>query len=122
MNTLELFQNGSEYKEYNAGDLIFAEGEAGENMYIVKEGAVDIKVGDEIFVVAGAGEILGEMALIDSSSRSATAIAKTSCKLIPVDQKRFALLVQKTPLFAIHVMKVLVERLRKMNKIMAASG
>lgn len=122
MNTLELFQNEADFKEYRAGDLIFEEGEAGENMYIVKEGAVDIKVGDEIFVVAGAGEILGEMALIDSSSRSATAIAKTACKLIPVNPERFAFLVQKTPFFAIHVMKVLVERLRKMNKIMAASG
>lgn len=122
MNTLELFQNDTEYKDYRAGEQIFEEGEAGENMYIVKAGAVDIKVGDEIFVVAGAGEILGEMALIDSSSRSATAVAKTACKLIPVNQKRFAFLIQQTPLFAIHVMKVLVERLRKMNKIMAASG
>lgn len=122
MNTLELFRSESEYKEYKAGDLIFEEGEAGENMYIVKEGAVDIKVGEEIFVVAGAGEILGEMALIDSSARSATAVAKTACKLIPVNEKRFAFLVQQTPFFAIHVMKVLVERLRKMNKIMAASG
>jgi len=117
-----LFKSETEFKEFKTGDVIFQEGEAGENMYIVKEGAVNIKVGDEIFVVAGTGEILGEMALIDSSARSATTVAKAACKLIPVDQKRFTFLVRQTPFFAIHVMKVLVERLRKMNKIMAATG
>ena len=120
MNTLDLFCNETEFKEFKAGELIFEEGEPGDCMYVVKEGAVDIRVGDEKFVVAEPGELVGEMALIDSSSRSATAIARTNCKLIEINEKRFAFLIQQTPFFAIHVMKVLVERLRKMNIIVAS--
>jgi len=62
----------------------------------------------------------GEMALIDSSARSATAVARTDCELIPVDDKRFMFLVQQTPFFAIHVMRVLADRLRKTNALLRA--
>ena len=120
MNTLDLFKDETEVKECRAGEIIFREGEPGDNMYVILEGAVDVKVGDEKFIVAGPGEILGEMALIDSSARSATAVARKDCKLVPINEKRFTALVRQTPVFAIHVMKILVERLRRMNKILAS--
>ena len=120
MNTLDLFKGETVFKEFRTGEIIFKEGEPGDNMYVVMEGAVDIKVGEEKFIVAQPGDILGEMALIDSSARSATAVARTNCKLIAIDEKRFIFLIQQTPFFAIYVMRVLVERLRIMNKIMAS--
>ena len=120
MNTLDLFKDETEFKECRAGEIIFREGEPGDSMYVVLEGAVDVKVGDEKFIVAGPGEILGEMALIDSSARSAIAVARKDCKLVPINEKRFTALVRQTPVFAIHVMKILVERLRRMNKILAS--
>jgi CRP-like cAMP-binding protein len=61
------------------------------------------------------GGILGEMALIDAAPRSATAIAKTQCVLVPIDEKRFADLIQRRPEFALHVMRVLANRLRRMD-------
>jgi len=64
-----------------------------------------------------ADEIFGEMALVDSSPRSATAHAVTDCKLAVVDQKRFEFLVQQTPNFAIQVMGVMADRLRKTTEI-----
>jgi CRP/FNR family transcriptional regulator, cyclic AMP receptor protein len=120
MNTLEFFSEDTPYKEYKAGEIIFREGEPGDTMYIIKEGAVEVSVAGEKFVVGQPGDLLGEMAMIDSSARSATALAKTDCKLIELNEKQFAFQVQRTPIFAIFVMKILVERLRKMNKILSS--
>lgn len=120
MNTLDFFSEDTDYKKYKAGDVIFREGEPGDTMYIIKEGAVEVSVAGEKFVAAQPGDLLGEMAMIDSSARSATAIAKTDCKLIELNEKQFAFQVQRTPIFAIFVMKILVDRLRKMNKILSS--
>lgn len=57
------------------------------------------------------------MALIDASTRSATAVARSDRELIPVDEKPFTFLVQQTPFFAIHVMRVLADRLRQANAL-----
>jgi CRP-like cAMP-binding protein len=59
--------------------------------------------------------VFGEMALIDSNPRAATAVASTACKLVPVSQKRFLFMVQQTPHFSLQIMKVIAERLRKMD-------
>jgi CRP-like cAMP-binding protein len=60
-----------------------------------------------------AGAIVGEMALIDKNApRSASVIAKTNCRLAPIDEKRFEWMVAQTPSFALHVMRVFVDRLR----------
>lgn len=84
-------------------------------MYVVKEGEVNILVNDKVIETVGPGGMVGEMALIDTHSRSATVVAKTGCQLVPINEKRFAFLIQQTPYFALQVMRVLVERLRKMD-------
>jgi CRP-like cAMP-binding protein len=85
-------------------------------MYVVTEGEVNILLGDQILDVLGPGGIFGEMALIDSSPRSASAIAKTDCKLVPVSRQRFTFLVQQTPYFSLEVMHVMAERLRRIMR------
>ena len=120
MNTLDMFKHETDYKAFKTGEIIFREGEPGDNMYVVLEGAVDINVSGEKFIVAQAGDVVGEMALIDSSARSATAVARTNCKVIAINEERFTALTQQNPAFAIHVMRILVERLRRMNKILAS--
>ena len=119
MKPLELFKNDEEHVDFQAGDIIFSENDRGDFMYVIKKGEVEILAGNLVIDTANAGEIIGEMALIDASERSATARAKTDCSLIPVDQRRFRFLVQQTPFFSIYVMRVLVERLRKSNKTLA---
>lgn len=66
--------------------------------------------------VLGPGQIVGEMALVDHSPRSATAVARTSCKVVVVPEKRFLFLVQQTPFFALQVMRVMAERLRRASR------
>ena len=102
-------------EHFVAGKTIFQAGEPGTKMYIVKEGEVELMFGGKIIATIGKGGILGEMAVIDNNTRSATARATTDCELVLIDQKRFLTLIHQKPSFAIEVMKVLVERLRLMN-------
>ena len=65
----------------------------------------------------GPEEIIGEMALIDSSTRSATVVAKDYCVLAQVNESEFLSLMEKIPRFGLSVMKILVTRLRNMDAI-----
>jgi CRP-like cAMP-binding protein len=113
MNLAKLFEDSKHTKEYPAGTTIFAEGEPRDVMYVVVAGEVDLQHGGETLATVSAGTLVGEMAMIDKAPRSATAIAKTDCRLMPIDEKRFEFMVSETPSFAVHVMRILVDRLRR---------
>ncbi len=113
--SIDLFRNAEEVEEYAAGERIFEEGRPGDRMYGVKTGEVEIAVRGRPVETVGPGGIFGEMALIDSHPRSATALARTDCVVVPVNAKRFAFLVQQTPMFALQVMRIMAERLRRMD-------
>jgi len=108
-----LFRNPEYFVPFKAGDVIFNEGDAGDMMYVVIEGEVDIVVRNKIVETIGPENFLGEMALVDASPRSATAVARTNCKLAPINHSRFNFLVQQTPNFALHLMRVMTDRLRR---------
>jgi len=76
---------------------------------------MEIRLGEYVAETAKPGALIGEMALIDNSPRAANAVAKTSCRLAKIDQRRFHFLIQQTPNFATHVMKELADRIRHMN-------
>jgi len=113
MNLAKIFENSKDARDYPAGTIIFAQGQPRELMYIVLQGEIDLQGGGRTFETLSAGTIVGEMAMIDNAPRSATAIAKTDCKLVPIDQKRFEFMIEERPWFALHVMRVLVDRLRR---------
>ena len=112
MQLSHLFRNSEFFIPFKAGDTVFKEGESGDQMYVVLEGEVDIIVHDKVLETVGVDNFLGEMALIDARPRSATAVAKTDCKLAPINQNRFKFLVQQTPHFALHLMQGMAKRLR----------
>jgi CRP/FNR family cyclic AMP-dependent transcriptional regulator len=87
MTGTTLFRNTQEYQSYQASHTIFKEGDSAEEMYVVIQGQVDILIHGEIIDTIGPDGILGEMALIDDHIRSATAVAKTECKLVPINKK-----------------------------------
>ncbi len=99
--------------KFAAGDVIFAEGDKGDKMYVVRSGEVEIERDGKVVEILSSGGIFGEMALIDGSPRAATARAKTACEVAPVTEKSFLFLVHETPFFAIAVMRVLADRLRR---------
>jgi CRP-like cAMP-binding protein len=101
---------------YAAGDVIFAEGDKGDAMFVVRTGEVAIERGSRVMETLGGGGVFGEMALIDGSPRSATVRAKTDCEVAPINEKTFLFLVHETPFFAIAVMRTLADRLRRMDE------
>jgi CRP-like cAMP-binding protein len=118
MKTLRIPHHKSEHRSFTSGQSIFNQGEAGSTMYVVQDGEVDLLVNGQLVEKLGPGGVLGEMGLIDTAPRSASAIARTACKLIPVNHDRFALLVQHTPDFALQIMRVMAGRLRAMDQLL----
>ena len=98
------------------GLVLFREGEPGTNMYVLMEGLAEVSFGGEVLEIARPGALLGEMALVNSSIRSATVITRADCRLISIDISQFDALVRESPEFARHVMTVMAERLRHMNE------
>jgi len=99
--------------DYAAGTLIFRDGDRADQMFIVIQGEIEIRRGERILEVVGPGGILGEMSLVDESPRSADAYARTDVKLAGINREKFISLVQKTPYFALEVMGLMSERLRR---------
>ena len=113
MTTLNLFRQATNGETYTAGQVIFQEGQPGDVMYVVQVGQVNILLNGQQFDSAGPGDIFGEMALIDDRPRSATAVAATDCTIVPIDEQRFSYLVHETPHFALTVMRIMADRLRR---------
>ena len=112
MDLLEVFKDSEDLVEFPAGAVIITEGQEGNHMYVVMEGEVSISLKTKHLATASPGEIVGEMALINSDIRSATVTANTVCVLASIDQSSFTSLLQHVPEFTLHVMNVLADRLK----------
>ena len=110
---LSIFE--SDPRVCEAGEIVFREFDMGAEMYVVLEGEVELTIGSNVVETVGPGEPFGEMALIDQAPRVATATARTPARLAVIPEKRFLFLVQTKPHFALHIMKAMADRLRKMN-------
>jgi CRP/FNR family cyclic AMP-dependent transcriptional regulator len=108
--------NEIETLSFRAGDTIFREGDNALDLFVIKSGQVRIQIGNRTVAELEPDTIFGEMALIDDEPRSATAVAATDVELVAVSEKQFLFLVSQTPYFALKVMRVLAQRLRKTNK------
>ena len=116
MDVIAHFQRARTIVSMQAGLVLFSEGERGTCMYVLLEGSAAVCVGGEVIEVAKPGALLGEMALVNSSVRSATVITRSDCRVISIDSSQFDVLVRETPEFARHVMTVMADRLRRMNE------
>ena len=106
--------------EFDVGEVIFEEGSTGRELFVVLGGKVEIAklngAAKTVIVTLGKGEFFGEMAVIDGSSRSATAIAAmTGTRVMRINHARFVYLVSQQPAFALMVMDALSKRLRASN-------
>jgi CRP-like cAMP-binding protein len=102
--------------EVEAGEILFRRHDDGDVMYAVIEGQIDLTLEDRVVEAVGPGGILGEMALIDTAPRSATATARIKSRVARVDRKHFEFLVHEHPTFALQVMGVMADRLRHLNQ------
>jgi CRP-like cAMP-binding protein len=109
-----IFRNATDTRHFLSGELIFKEGDRADVMYVVQSGEVEVSLKGGLVEILGEGNIFGEMSLINEEPRSATAVAKTEVRLVPIDLKHFMFLVEETPYFAVQVMRIMASRIRKM--------
>lgn len=99
-----------------AGGTIFSQGEAGDCMYIVQSGTIDMMIGDKVIETVGPNEALGFMSMIDDLPRSSTAKAREACELSVIDARSFRFMVDEVPNFATYIMHLLARRIRGMSR------
>ncbi len=107
----ELLTEGRPPVRFAAGAVIFEQGEPGEMMYVLREGAVTLTSGEREVETVCAPTLFGEMALISNDPRSLSAIAATDAVLVEIPARHFWVLVHDTPYFAQLVMSVMAQRL-----------
>jgi CRP-like cAMP-binding protein len=104
------------------GGVVFIKGDSGDFAYVVVSGQVDIRHGGHIVEAMQAGELFGEMALIDSEPRSASAVAVGPTELAVIDRPFFESLIREEPDFAMKIMRLMARRLRAMMAAQPSSG
>ncbi|MEH2057222.1 MAG: Crp/Fnr family transcriptional regulator [Nostoc sp.] len=115
--TVSIFQKQSDPKVFSAGQVIFEEGQSGDEIYGILEGEVDILVNGKIVETIETGEVFGAGVLVGVKNRTYTAIAKVDTKLVFLNEERFLFAVEQTPMFALEVMKSYSERLTRLQHL-----
>ncbi|MDZ8087416.1 MAG: Crp/Fnr family transcriptional regulator [Nostoc sp. DedQUE12b] len=116
--TVGIFQKQPDPQAFSAGQVIFEEGQPGDNMYGILEGQIDILVNGKVVETIQTGEVFGVGVLVGVKNRTYTAISKVDSKLVFLDEKEFLFAVQETPMFAIEVMRSYSERLSRLQRLL----
>lgn len=116
-------KTGALGREYQDGELIFRQGETGENMYVVQEGKVEVYLernGSEIPLrLCREGDFLGEMAVFNQELRSVNARSSGKSRLLTVDNKNFLRRIHEDPTIAFRLVSVLLQRIRELDEDVA---
>jgi CRP-like cAMP-binding protein len=117
---MDFFRGIGKAEEVAPGGVLFARddktsGLFGKNdkMYLLLEGEVNLAVDDKVLGAVKIGEIFGEMAALTHQPRSATAVAKTKCRLLSIDGRQFEAGLQQKPEFALMLMSIMILRIRQ---------
>lgn len=117
---LGFFRIAGKQEQFPAGQQIFAENEKssgffskGSRMYLLLEGDVALTLAGKPIELVLPGEIFGEMAAIADIPRSATATARKNCRVLSLDEKQFLNSLQQMPEFALMLMSIMAQRLRR---------
>jgi len=106
-----------------AGDTLFKVGEPGESLYVVRSGEVELFIKDTAgqripLAIVGTGEVFGELALLDHSPRTATAIAMSDSMLLELDRGDLLLLFQRSPAAALGLLAAMGRMTRKADELL----
>lgn len=107
-------------KTFEPGEVLFKEGEQGDEMFIIIQGEVEIRKAtsakaSKTLITFREGDIFGEMALIEKKPRSATAIAAAPCRTLVMNDALLDNMIENNPDFAKKMIRILSERIRKAN-------
>jgi CRP-like cAMP-binding protein len=126
---MNFFRAAGKSEEIAQGATLFAENDKtgglfskGDKMYLLLEGEVAVSAGGKELGSVKVGEIFGEMAALTQQPRSATATAKTRCRIVSIDGKQFQAGLQQAPEFALMLMSIMILRLRQTAARLRASS
>lgn len=109
----------------NAGEELFAEGSRGDRAYVIKEGQLDILKSsggsNVLLAVRQAGEVIGEMALLEAAPRFATVRARSDCLLLVIDHQHLDHLLNTSPSAAKAMLHTITARLRSTELVLRQS-
>ena len=115
--------NGSLGKVYEDGAVIIQQGEAGNCMYVIQDGEVEVvrsfKDNSVRLAVLGQGDIFGELSLFGNEPRSATVRALGDARVITVDKNTFLRRIQEDLTLAFRVFQTMASRLDNVNAELA---
>jgi CRP-like cAMP-binding protein len=100
---------------YPARRVIMKEDEGGVFMYVVLKGKVAISIGPQVVERVGPGGVFGEMALVEQSTRAATAVAETDCALLPINRNDVLDVMRGKLDIGMSLLRAVAERLRHMD-------
>jgi CRP/FNR family cyclic AMP-dependent transcriptional regulator len=106
----------SEDLELDAGTVLCKEGEIGQEFFVIVEGEVDVKRKGRRLGTRGAGDFIGEIALLEDMERTATVTAKTPLRVFVLTRPTFQHLVNENPGVERKVMRTLARRLAALSK------
>jgi len=111
MELVEFFGDWEDQVEFPKGTMVFKRGDPADFLYVVLEGEVELKVGEEPLAAELAGGIFGEMSLL-KASRAADAVTLRKTRLARISREQFLETVRKNPDVAIHLVGVVANRLQ----------
>lgn len=119
---LSAFQDSFQRMVFRAGEVVFNEGEVGDQIYVVDSGEIRIgrkrNTGEELILAnLGRGDLFGELALLDNQPRSASAIAATDSELMTLDRATFHEQLQAHPERARSLFAMFAGRMRSMDEL-----
>jgi CRP-like cAMP-binding protein len=118
---LQQLRSHARLKTIERGTTVFSKGDPGTSLFAILEGQVKVvsfsaQGKNAVFNVLSAGDIFGEIALLDGGERTADVIAITDCKLLVIERRDFLPLVHSRPEIAQKLIEVLCERLRNTSR------
>jgi CRP/FNR family cyclic AMP-dependent transcriptional regulator len=116
MKFLKLFKRWKDVAEYPAHTVIFSAGDPADVMYFILSGEVELTLHGESIGTDSAGDMIGEMAMVPSATYSATATSLSGVKLARLNDQQLKELASENTEFSLHVMSILANRLRSIDK------
>jgi signal transduction histidine kinase len=117
----ETLRKIAQERSFSPGQQIFKEGDSGDGIYVVKDGAVEISVAmnqnvGRVFAKLGPGELFGEMAVLELKPRSATAIAREPTLVYFIPRNELLLMLERSPALSLELLREISQRLRDFNR------
>ena len=117
INMTMFARNAGTNMSYPAGAIVFKEGDAGNHVYVVQSGVVEILTHDKVVDICRANDAIGFMSVIDGGPLTATARVRDAAELSILDERKFRFMIDEVPNFAYYIMKAMAHRIRGMREI-----